>query len=245
MAKDTILDDSLADAKFEVYREFYSERDAAPLIDALKNSNIPYEVEVPPLIMDTVMGGDPHTPRIFVKVRRQDFTQIEQLTEAHMLAHLEKSAPPLEDHFLYNFSNDELLDVLRKPDSWSVDAVVIARHLLQQRGVQISPEEIQHMRTEHQQTLRQPQAGSRQWIIALYLLAVLNAAFLLPILIAYLGVLCTCIGMGYYYWRGTALDSNGERYLLFDAATQQHGRQIVYLTIAAHLLGWFLLSRLA
>lgn len=238
MANNEVLDDDFARPTFEVYRTFYTESDAKHLISVLQSSNIPHQIERPKPLMDAVMGGDPHSPKIFVRVRKEDFKRLNQMVEEDMLQLMTQFEGELDDHFLQEYTDEELMEVLRKPESWSMDVVVVARQLLKKRGLEVSTEAMQRMRAERLEIARQPQKINKQWLIALYLLAPLGALLLFLTLAGYLAVLCISVGMGFYYWTSTTIDADGERFYTFDEAAQQHGKRIVWLSIACHVGAW-------
>lgn len=144
--------------KLEVYDQFYTTADAEHLISLLQSNNILHEVEVPKQIMDTVMGGDGHGPKVFVKLPLADFELVNQLREDSILLNIQEGKVVIKYHYLHDNTNEELLEVLRKPDVWSFGTRVIARHLLGLRGVAVAldPQQIKAFQEERIQEIRKP-----------------------------------------------------------------------------------------
>lgn len=238
MPKKEILDHNLDNLQMETYQEFHSAADAKPLISILKSNRIVHEVEVPKQIMDNVMGGNPLSPTVFIKLRLEDFKRVNKLLEDDMFRLIQEGKVDLQAHFLYEAPEEELIDVLRKPDEWSIDTVVIARHLLQLRGVELSPEQIEQLRHKRLEVVQKPKKGSDGWIFALFLLGSGGWVFVSFSLAAYLATLAICLGMGYYFWKDITTGPNGERYLTFDQTTRNRGRIIMMLTLVSNVLFW-------
>ncbi len=240
MLKHEILDNQFAENTLAVYDRFLALDDARFLISLLESNHIQHEVENPKQIMDTVLGGDGNNyiPKIFVKVPLKDFERVNRLVEEEMGRLIQVGKINLKDHFLSDYTDEELLDVVRKPDEWSYDTTVIARHLLESRGVELKQEQIKAMQEERIQTIRQPKKGSVGWISSLFALGALGPFLMFLTWAGYLGVICICFGMGYYFWKDMATDPRGERYFTFDKATQRSGQQIVILTAVVNVVLW-------
>lgn len=244
MPNTEILDEGFANpnlSALEVYDQFHTAADAKHLISVLKSNGIFHEVEVPKQIMDSLMGGDAHSPKVFVKLPLQDFELVNQLVEADMLRLIQEGKVNLKKHFLQEYSNEELLEVLRKSDEWSIDTTVIARHFLQVRGIELNQEQIKALREERIQEIRKPKKGSTGWMIVLFLLGGFGFLFFLWWYVAYLTVLVICFGMGYYFWKDVTTDPKGGRFYTFDLPTRSQGRTILILTAVTNLafLIWF------
>jgi hypothetical protein len=238
MPKKEILDHNLDNFQMETYQEFHSAADAKPLISILKSNGVVHEVEVPKQIMDNVMGGNPLSPTVFIKLRLEDFKRVNKLVEDDMLRLIQDGKVDLKAHFLQEAPDEELIDVLRKPDEWSIDTVVIARHLLHLRGVELSQEHIEALQQERLKMTQEPKKGSDGWILALFLLSSGGWVFVSFSLAAYLATFATCLGMGYYFWKDITTGPNGERYLTFDQTTRNRGRIIMILTLISNALFW-------
>jgi hypothetical protein len=227
--KQTILDDELKSSKFEVYDKFPAQEDARYLVSLLKKHNILFEVEKPKQLVDTAIGGDAPIPKVFVKIFPQDFKRVNKLIEDDTLRLIEEGKMDIKGHFLHDFTDEELLDVLRKPDEWNFDTTAIARYLLKSRGVEFSEQQMNEIKAKRIAEVRRPKPGNRIWIVALFILGLAGGFYwhVLSLIIAF--------PMAYYYWTDTSLDPNGQRFYTFDKQTRQFGKIIFYLTTLALL----------
>jgi hypothetical protein len=223
----TVLDENSIPRRRELYDKFSDEASARYLVELLKKHRIPYEVEKPKQLMDAIIVGESLNPKVFVNIYPEDFQRVNQLIEDDTLAMIETGKIDLKGHYLQDFSDEELKDVMCKPDEWNFDTTVIARYLLQQRGREYTSEQWAEMRARRFDELRKPKPGSRRWLISLFSMAIFGGFFwhVLSLLIAF--------PMAYYYWKDTSLDPQGQRYFTFDEKTRNLGRFIFVLTVLA------------
>lgn len=231
-----ILDDERTSDHFEVYDQFHNQKDAKPLIELLKSNKIPYEVEVPKQLMDTVLGGEAHTPKVFVKIYPHDFQRVNHLVETDMLRLIREEKINLKNHFLSEYSDEELMDVLSKPDEWNFDTTIIARHLLQSRGVEITEQQIKGLQEKRLREIRKPRKGNKGWLVALLLLSTFGCFLFLWWFVGYLANLAICLGMSYYYWMDVTTDPNGGKFYTFDPQTRNWGKAFFMLTVVSNLI---------
>lgn len=133
----------------------------------------------------------------------------------------------LSEHPLQVLSDDELIDVLKKQDEWSIEDILITRRLLEDRKVEISDEEIQSFHKERIIELRKTRAGSKISIIL---------SFMLPIIgilgAGRIGILGTIVyifsyAMGINYMLDSKKLPNGERVKTYDKNTRRIGLLII------------------
>ncbi|MEO6036959.1 MAG: hypothetical protein ABIQ93_01015 [Saprospiraceae bacterium] len=228
--QNTILDHEFKETRFEVYDRFQSVEDAQYLVALLQENAVPHQVEQPSRIVDSVFTGEGFVPKVFVRVHFSDFKKINWLIEQDTLRLIREHKIDLAGHFLAEFSNQELIEVVNKPDEWNFDTATIARYLLQTRGVQYSEKQIAEKKEERLAEVRKPRSGSRIRIIALFVIGFLGAYFwgFLFLLLA--------LPMGLYYWRDLSVDLNGGRFYTFDQPTRNLGMAIFFFTLAVFLL---------
>ncbi len=70
-----------------------------------------------------------------VKVASDDFNKVNELLISNDKTDLSVID---EDYYLYQFTNDELIDILVKSEEWSSTDYVLAQQILAKRGVNIS-----------------------------------------------------------------------------------------------------------
>ncbi|HLP96326.1 MAG TPA: hypothetical protein VK168_19925 [Saprospiraceae bacterium] len=221
---------------FITFQEFHTLEDAEILLDLLKKHKIYHKVEAPKPIMDTVMGGSPVTPKYFIKLYADDFKKVNLLFESETFKALQEGKISTAGHFLEEYTNEELKEVVKKPDEWSPESAAMARHLLHSRGIMLDDSTLDALREERISQIGQPKKGSSGWIVALYILSFGGISFFFLSLAAYMAVVCICLGMSQYYWRDITTDPYGKRFYTFDSATRLHGKVNFGLTMAMNIL---------
>lgn len=116
------------------------------------------------------------------------------------------------DYYLYEFTNDELLQVLIERNEWSETDVLLSQKILDDRGVQFKAKEIEDKYLMRQLELAEPEGGQVGWILIGYISAILG------------GLLGMIIGS--FIWRATNRMPDGTKVPAYTDEVRQHGRVI-------------------
>ncbi len=127
-----------------------------------------------------------------------------------------------EDHYLYSFTEEELMAILERPDEWSALDRRLAQKILKERGAKVSGTEIAEMRTHRAEELSRPEDAKTIWIIIGYAFACLG------------GVIGIIIGGSLAISKKTL--PNGEQIFAWSEEDRMHGRIMVYIGSALVLL---------
>ena len=114
------------------FRTYASSAAAQPLLDLLDQQRIPYKTHIDsgqPAFDPSFACNAPYA-QLVVRLRPADVALAERL-EAELNARLIQQVAP--DHYLLAFSEQELLEVVAEPASWSSFDVALATQLLQKR----------------------------------------------------------------------------------------------------------------
>src|SRR5690349_2135740 len=114
-------------SSFEVFKSFFLEEEAVALRDLLLNQGIEAKVEKSRDIVDKIIAGDGLDPQIHLKIKNTDFTRSNQIIDEYISQHLATVDP---DYYLFDFSDEELLEIIHKPDEWNNQDVMIAKKIL-------------------------------------------------------------------------------------------------------------------
>ena len=147
--------------------------------------------------------------QFYVKLKKDDFKKADSLL-------LDESAKELEnvdkDHYLYAFTDEELFDILSKPDEWNEFDYQLSQQILKERGKVINADTIDLLRKQRINELAKPEEGQRNWIYAGYLFAMLG------------GLLGIFIGWHLSTFKKTL--PNGERVYGHTQDDRRHGKRI-------------------
>ena len=150
----------MSDEQFEwmTLETFASNEEADALVALLQENAIEANV-----VSDANLGGDPlgldfqnrGASTVIVRVHAGEIEKARRILEAGMQA----AATDADDASLemfQSFSDEDLLEVLKKPDEWNPENVALARKLLASHGKNFTDAELQKFFEERIESLRQP-----------------------------------------------------------------------------------------
>ena len=227
------------------YQRFDDAQSAAALGDFLQAHQVDFEIEDASAggLNDAILGMLA-TKDYRLKLKQADFRKADELLQAYYsdaINHLPS------DYYLYQFSDLELKEIIAKRDEWGVLDFVLAKQLLQQRGIAITEESIAVLAQQRIDQLAKPERSGSTWVrigyALLVLMSIIGLAQLKGLISAWGGVLDAIIVLGILgVFTGYSLTMkktlpNGERVFAYDAPTQRHGKKILILSIIL-LLAW-------
>lgn len=199
---------------FATFRHFDSPDDArATLVPLLTELGIAHEVVAELVPAPPGVRGEKPEAKTAVRFARTEFPRVQNLLVGQAVRATLAEAEP--DHYLFSFGTDELLDVVKKPDEWSAYDVVLARHLLHQRGLTVGNDQMNALVRERLQTLAAHEPPSRFWLGVGYALALLGGLG---------GVL-----FGLHYAHDRKVLPTGQPVYTYDEPTRRHGRRLLWL----------------
>ena len=227
---DEILDDDFFERpknedlkKFKFYRGFHNMEEAREFAALLESHQVPYHAKKSQLIIDSVIVGTGLMPKVTIEIKPEDFPKVNAIIEDQISA---VDFADVEDHYLNQMEDEELMEIFEKPDEWTVEDVNIAKIIARERGVRVSDSEIQNARAKRLEEIRKGKSEGKTRM-ALYFLGMIAGVFI-NITIISLALILAGIGMGYYYAYGKSLDPDGNKFPAFDPDTRQFGKLIFY-----------------
>ncbi len=210
--------------EFLTIKNFGHEAPFLELVELLQAHDIPYQTEIyrerlNPISMIML------SPEFIVKVSPDRFIQVDRIL-------LEIAADEVHladtDHYLFDFKDEELFDILASPDEWSAFDYQLARRILRERGLEVDTKLLNSLHKSRLQELAAPKPSQTLNVMLGYILALLGGIF------------------GFFWgWNmATArkILPNGERLYVFRPSDRQHGWQIVVLS-AMIMIGLALWAR--
>jgi len=196
------------------YRTFYDQDQATALVDLLKENNIGYSVTEDRESLDALYGDKQFRRQYFVKISQDDFAAVDTLLLNRSQAQLGNISA---DHYLFTFSNEELKDIISKPDEWNEFDYLLAQKILSERGHALAHGEIEKLKDERIRELAKPDKSNREWIYLGYLFAFFG------------GLLGIFIGWYLSTFRKTL--PNGASVYAYDVNDRTHGNRILIIGI--------------
>lgn len=199
---------------FVLFQSFFTEDEATPVIETLKANGIEYRIEKFKQPLDSTLAGDVVDNKIFLNIRSGDFAKANEILDKVILDNIQSLET---DYYLFSFTNDELNEIIHKPDEWSRQDFLIARKILHGRGSDVPDEKINTIRSNRIKELAKQESGSTSWIILGYTLAFLS------------GVVALIIALPFIFAKKTLPD--GRKVFIYNANTREHGKIISLLTV--------------
>ncbi|MGP8215049.1 MAG: hypothetical protein ACLQQ4_05755 [Bacteroidia bacterium] len=206
-----------------VYRKFFSIVEAEPLLEFLKEKGIDYRVNNYNSNIGSTFASTNNPNQVEVKLLPAQFEVADNLLEQDVEDTI-NSLPA--DYYLFSFSENELMEILRKPDEWTPEDYILAQQLLKKRGKIIHQESLHAMKMERLEELRQPEKGNKAWNMAGYAASILGGFF---------GIL-----MGWYMMSSRKILPNGESVYAYDTDTRLSGKRMALIG-AVFMVVWFIL----
>jgi len=212
---------------FAIFRRFNNAEQALEMAEELGKHEIEFQlIEDSPGIDITFTGNSEFQKETQLMIRQSDFEKANMILEEEAAEEI-KSIPP--DHYLFEFSNEELIEVLSKPDEWSSLDYKLAQKILMDRGQDISEERIKFLKEERLVELSKPDKDQEGWIVFAYILSFFGGM---------LGVL-----IGWYLWTMKKTLPDGQKIYAYSPKDRWHGKRIFFLGIII-FLSEFLLALL-
>ena len=121
------------------YQKFSSNDEALLFIKLVKANNIRFKVEDTSQIFDPAMANNKHEMNVIILVHADDFSKLDTVLENQSELSLDDFD---KEHYLFNFSEDELIDILKKSDEWSLQDRILARLILEKKQIIFSEEQL-------------------------------------------------------------------------------------------------------
>jgi len=211
--------------KYLTFRRFNNSEDASQLVKTLESNNIPHIVEDASPSFDVTFSGNTLDKEYHIKLKQSDFESTEKLLLSNSSVDIDKIP---EDYYLLEFTNEELIEILMKPDEWSPLDYKLAQQLLKDRGKEVDAEFINTLRNKRNEELSQPEKSQKNWIYAGYVFALLG------------GLLGIFIGWHLMTFKKTLPD--GKRVYGYVDSDRKNGQRILILglifTILWTIVNW-------
>ncbi|GAB2819848.1 hypothetical protein [Ferruginibacter profundus] len=159
----------MSDATFLTFQKFNDEGVARELVARLSENGIAVVTEDSNGFFDPTFASNPLTREIRVKLKQKDFEVAQKILAAYYKSQLEDTD---RDYYLFSFSDDELREIIIKPDEWGDFDYELALKILQQRGKEIKPEEAERLRKQRNDFLARPETAEGDIVFAGYAVAI-------------------------------------------------------------------------
>ena len=195
-----------------IFRRYGSLEQAREIEKLLNDNNIPTAINDNTSKLDASFSGGNLQNQFELIVETKDFEKAEKILEQN--AELLISQVD-ENYYLYDFSDEELYEILLKSDEWSELDNKLAVQILQKRGKAVDSEILNVLKKERLQVLSKPEESQTPWIIVGYIAALLGGLI--------------GIAIGYSIWKAKKTLPNGQSVYSYNENDRREGKRIFIL----------------
>jgi hypothetical protein len=205
--------------EFVTYKKFSDQERVVAITQLLQENGIKVEITEDRSSLDSLYGDKHFNRQFYVRIEKDNFAK----ADAILATTSEKELATIDrDHYLYSFTDQELFDILSKPDEWNELDYQLSKKLLNERGKDISEHTIELLKKQRVSELAKPEEGQRNWIYAGYLFSLLG------------GLLGIFIGWHLSTFRKTLPD--GQRIFGYSRGDRAHGTRILIIGVVMFLI---------
>ena len=156
------------------FKKFRDAEIAADIAQKLHGSDIYFVLENDAKFFDPTFAHNPLQNETRIKIKPPDFAKARLVLENYYDAQLDHIPA---DHYLFDFSDTELFEILAKPDEWGELDFRLAKKILQEREYDIQEDDILSLKEKRVTELAKPESSQRSLIIAGYFAAFMGGIF--------------------------------------------------------------------
>lgn len=211
---------------FLTFQKFNDPGLAASMCELLRSQGIDCKIVNEAPTFDVSFANNKIDPTIHLKVPSGEFVHAHAALEAYYQTQLSTLDP---DYYLFSFSDAELLDLVGHPDEWGALDYALAKQLLAQHGIPVTPEQEAAIQQNRLATLSKTETAHAQWIFFAYLLAIAGGLFGF-----FLGYVLAFLKKNL---------PNGEQVFVYPPADRRHGKRVMVISAISFCYWlWVILS---
>lgn len=159
---------------FVTYKVFNDPEVAKAFATILDEQQVPFRIEEDSYNFDPSYANHPLNKDYRIKLMQKDFVRANEAFAQYFKATLDSIE---EDYYLFQFTDQELLEILLKPDEWGDLDYQLAQKILKDRGRPASLDELEEFKKRRIEQLKKPEKTDYSSVILGYVFAI----FLSPI----------------------------------------------------------------
>lgn len=207
---------------FALFKVFPGMEEAQGIITILEENNIPFSLIDNAHDVDITFTGNLQS-NLQLLLQPNDFGKVTELIEKAQDEAVNEADP---SHYLFEFSTEELFDLIEKKDEWSAYDYALAKKILQDRGEDVSEIRLIHLEEKRKADLKEPENSPTVQIIVGYISAILGGI---------IGIM-----IGWYLWKSTKTLPDGQKIFVYNRGDRDHGMIIFCIGVLSITVTIFL-----
>lgn len=198
--------------EYVIFRKFPSLEDAQEMEALLNNHGIETTIgdNIPPV--DVTFSGSTLLNDYEIQIKQEDFKKAEEILQENVGDIFDRIG---KDYYLFDFTDEELYEILLKSDEWGALDFSLAQRILEDRGKTIDTDLLSSLKRQRLDDLAKPEGNQKSWIIGGYIFA-------------FIGGLLGAI-IGYSIWTSKKTLPNGEKVYSHSEKDRTQGKYIFYI----------------
>jgi len=216
--------------EFRVFRLFQLKEEALEFKGILEKNSIELKLIDNSPSFDPSFSGNTIQNNFQILIKQVDFQKANKLLEEKAEADLSLID---KNYHLYNFSTQELIEILTKPDEWSEIDYALSKKILKEKGEGVSDAKLEELKVKRTEELIKPSTIKKSSIYISILLGVLG-------FILYAFILFIPLFWGWYVWNFKKTIPNGEKVFYYSKQSRKYGKTIFFIGVLFTSL-WFII----
>ena len=154
------------DADFKTFMSLSEPEIAKEISDILTEGKILHKIHDSRKDFDPTFSNNPTGKDIQIQLQASDFQAAVALIDSKIELKQHEINP---DHFLFDYSDEELKEVIKSADEWHPLDVKLAKHILKERGIIMSETEIAVMRQTRITEMSKPESSGNLEVVIGYI----------------------------------------------------------------------------
>jgi hypothetical protein len=199
-------------ATFKIFNDRSSAEDFAEI---LKENNIYFQIEEDALVFDASYANNPLNKDFRVRIAPNEFNMANHAYEQYFNHQLTTIDP---NYYLFEFSDEELKEIVTKPDEWGSLDYALSQKILKYRGIEVTDIEKAAIQSKRLKELAIPEKESVSNIVSYYIIS----------------FICFPVGIviGWIWAYSKKQLPNGAKVPAYNERTQAHGLIIFYICLS-------------
>ena len=200
--------------EFITYRKFTDAESAEEVCEQLREHSIEYKLLDSSHSYLKVIGYSQIDPGVIVNIKPRDFKKADRILDQYYMNLVENVD---KSHYIFEFSDDELKDIVKNPYDWGSLDLHLAKKLLKDKGIELSETYVEERKSEKLKELSKSKEASFYKIILGYIFS-----FILPAVGLIIGLLIV---------NTKNVLPNGHRLPAYSNSSRTHGQVMIVISV--------------
>lgn len=142
---------------FLTFRKFTDPELARIITEQFDQAGIEYNLTKDSGPVDSLIIGDAYLPDYVLKIQAGDFSKANTILDAYYKPMVDSADP---GYYLFGFSNNELMEIISRPDEWGHFDYQLAKKILQQKNINVDDATLLKLKERRNDELSKPESSA-------------------------------------------------------------------------------------